>query len=133
MRFLEWLEFFVLFLNQLLLLFFLDFLSLDLNLVLSLDRLNLSLFPLALSIFIKREAALVAPSKDRMPVRPPNSGVALLMNVFLILRHDTDDATRLFLGFRLLHVLQIWNLKLLGFGLQSLIHHLDIIRVDEIF
>ena len=102
---LEWLELFVLLLNQLLLLFFLDFLSLHLNLVLSLDRLNLSLFTLALSILIKREAALVAPSKDRMPVRPPHSGVALLMNVFLILRHDTDDATRLLLGFRLLHVL----------------------------
>ena len=57
----------------------------------------------------------------------------MLMNVFLILRHDTDDATRLLMGLRLLHVLQIGDLKLLGFGLQSLIHHLDIIRVDEIF
>ena len=99
------LELFVLFLNQLLLLFFLDFISLDLNLVLSLDRLNLSFFTLALSILIKREAALVAPPKDRMPVRAPHSRVALLMNVFLILRHDADDATRLLLGLRLLHVL----------------------------
>jgi hypothetical protein len=40
-----------------------------------------------------------------MPVRSPHSRVALLMNVFLILRHDTYDATRLLLGFRLLHIL----------------------------
>jgi hypothetical protein len=105
LRCLEWLELFVLFLNLLLFLFFLNFLSFQLYLILSLDCLNLSLFTVALWILIKWEAALVAPSKDRMPVRSPHSRVALLMNVFLILWHYTYDATMLLLGFRFLHIL----------------------------
>lgn len=101
-----------------------------LQFILFLYSFNFAFFTPAYSLFFKWITALVAPTKDGMPVRSPNWGMSILMNVFIIFRCYSSKTTW---RYWLLWVnFQIRNGKFFGGKNLNLILNFNIMRINNL-
>ena len=99
--------------------------------ILFLYSFNFAFFTSTNSLFIKGIAALVTPTKGRVPVRSPNWGMSIFMNIFIIFCGNSCQTT---VRFQFLwHYFQIRNGKLFGSKSLNLILNFNIMRINNLF